>query len=280
MKGRIIKFLTVTLANIHKSTFLNEFNTDWLLDRNECLALTIASYSGEKQFADQLYSISSFIRNVGAPKKWIIFSDGSHSTKSRDIFEKIPFIEFRDENIEVIPDSYRSERNPLLKKIFYYKTLNFDSTILLVDSDILFYKSFSELYPLLIKQNWFLVDENFGYFDKSYLEKVKFSLYPCNSGFFVFNSQPNWNTIVKYLEEQRNRSEGIEYWSEQTAFQILTRDFSNYTPLDPRYFVVGGQDSFSFNSDFDYTKIALRHFVGPVRHKMWQYPWKKVLGIR
>jgi hypothetical protein len=280
MKGRIIKFITTRLGGINKSSFLDSFEIDWLLHGNEYPDLTIASYSGEIQFADQLYSIASFSRNVGIPKKWIIFSDGTHSIKSKEIFKKIPFAEFIEHNNDLIPESYKQESNPLLKKIFYYKSIKIHSTILFIDSDVLFYKSFSKFYPLLLKNNWFLVDEKYGYFDESYLVKDNFGAYPCNSGFFVFNSQPNWDIVMKYLDEQRKNPDGIQYWSEQTAFQILTRDFANYTPLDPRYFVVGGQDSFSFKSHFDYTEIALRHFVGPVRHKMWQYPWKKVLGIR
>ena len=49
-------------------------------------------------------------------------------------------------------------------------------------------------------------------------------------------------------------------------------------PVDQ--FVVGGKDGFRLSHCVDYNEISVRHFVGPVRHKMWQYSWKKILGIK
>lgn len=279
MRGRLTRYITEAIAARNKTSFLKEFSVDWLLNNNEYPSLTIASFSGEKQLADQLYSITSFYRNVGKPGKWIIFSDGSHSEKSKELFNNIPEVVLIDDSIDIVPEAYKNETNPLLKKVFYYKTVDVKTTTFFVDSDILFYKSFTDFYPLLLNHNWFMVDEQYGSFDTSYVENVNFDLYPCNSGFFVLNKQPQWDVVMRYLDDQRSKPEGIQYWSEQTAFHVLTRDFTNYLPLDPRYFVVGGPDSFSLTSHFDYTKIAMRHFVGPVRHKMWQYSWKKILGI-
>jgi hypothetical protein len=70
----------------------------------------------------------------------------------------------------------------------------------------------------------------------------------------------------------------LHYWSDQTAVHILAQR-EQYKVMPADHFVVDGKDSFKLLHAFDYNKIALRHFVGPVRHKMWQYPWKKVLGI-
>ena len=50
-----------------------------------------------------------------------------------------------------------------------------------------------------------------------------------------------------------------------------------FTALPPNLFVVGGKDAFSFRDAFNYKNIALRHFVGPIRHKMWQHNWRKLL---
>ncbi len=247
---------------------------------DEDVRVQVVSFSGEKQLEDQLYSIFSFLANVGRPGKWILFSDGTHSKESMAIFDKMPFIEFRENGEDLIPGKYREEKNPLLKKVFFYQSVPITSTTFFVDSDILFFKSFKLFLPILNQNNWFLVDENYGYLDKAFLEKNPFDIYPCNSGFFVFNSRPDWETVLNYLAAKKEHKDGLELWSEQTAFHIMTRQFKNTMPLDPRYFVAGGTDSFKFSSDYDYSKIAMRHFVGPIRHKMWQTDWRKLLKVR
>jgi hypothetical protein len=217
--------------------------------------------------------------NIGKPVRWTIFSDGSHTQASLDTLRSIPSVFVKELNNNVFPPGYDTDSNPLLKKVFYYQTIDITITTVFVDSDVLFYKPFRKFVPVLKNFNWFLVDENYGYLDKTYLQKNRFDIYPCNSGFLVFNAKPDWTTVLSYLEAQHKEEGGLQGWSEQTAFHVLTRDFTTMVPLDPRYFIVDGSDSFKYSADFDYEKIALRHFVGPIRHKMWQYPWKKVLGF-
>lgn len=71
----------------------------------------------------------------------------------------------------------------------------------------------------------------------------------------------------------------MNYWSDQTAFHILTQK-EGFIALPKEKFVTGGKDAFTIKNSVDYSKIALRHFVGPVRHKMWQMNWNTILGIK
>lgn len=280
MKGRIIRIITEYIARKNKVSFVKHFDSSWLNNDNTLDHLTIISFSGEKQFADQLYSIASFYINVGKPGKWTIYSDGSHSKESRAILDKLPGVLLVDWGESIVPAAYRNETNKLIKKIFNYRTVQIDSTTIFIDSDVLFYKKFVEFLPFLRKRNWFIVDEYFGALDEPFKTNVGFDMYPCNSGFLIFNTQPNWEIVMDYLNTQLTTKEGLQNWSEQTAFHLLTRGFKEFLPLEPKYFVVDGSDSFKYKSDFDYDKIAVRHFVGPIRHKMWQYPWKKILDIQ
>ena len=237
------------------------------------LPIHIVSYSGEKFLNDQLYSIFSFFWNVGYPLKWSIFDDGTYTTKSIELLKSIPNLNFIKYNKQDMPLQYPFEENPTLKKIFLYKTVIIDTTTIFVDSDILFFDTFLDFIPVLQKLNWFLPDERYGYFDPSFVKSFPFDMYPCNSGVLIFNTVPPWQEIVDYIDEQL-KSNGIMIWTEQTAFHKLTRGYEVMLPLDPRYFIVSGTDSFKISMDFDYANIALRHFVGPVRHKMWQINWK------
>jgi hypothetical protein len=270
-RGRITRWVSKKVASRNKSSFIKKFDINWYKNINENVNFEIASFSGENQMADQLFSILSFYKSLGLPIKWTVFSDGSHTERSKKILREIPNVFFAEMDENVVPDNYKTESNPLLKKIFFYKTLPVISTTLLVDSDVLFFPNFKKFLPHLGFHNWFLVDENYGYLDKSYLDRVEFDIYPCNSGLLIFNSMPNWSIVLEYLDTQKKHTDGIMNWSEQTAFHVLTRDFISNMPLDPRYFIVGGSDSFKYSSDYNYDKIAVRHFVGPIRHKMWQF---------
>ena len=239
------------------------------------LPLHLVSFSGEKFLNDQLYSILSFYWNVGLPLKWTIFDDGSYTAKSIELLNRIPNLEFIHYDKQDIPPGYPVEQYPPLKKIFLYRTIEIDQTTIFVDSDVLFFKPFRDFIPVLQKTSWFLPDEHYGYFDPSYVESIPFDMYPCNLGLLIFNAAPDWSKVTGYIDEQLNHKNGIMIWTDQTAFHKLTREYNGIMPLDPRYFIVSGTDSFKIGADFNYTKIAVRHFVGPVRHKMWQIDWRQ-----
>lgn len=278
MFGRITKKITELIANRNKVSFKKEFDPKILNGISRTVSLRIVSFSGERQLEDQLYSIASFYTNIGVPDNWTVFSDGTHHVASMRLLSSVKNVNIEFPDINTIPSKYREESNPLIKKLFYFRSVLVNTTTLFVDSDVLFYKLFASYLPLLKSQNWFLVDEGYGYFDSFYMQKVALDIYPCNSGLLIFNDEPEWQKAIEYLDFQK-RFGRLEHWTEQTAIHIMTRGFKTMLPLDPRYFVVGGRDSFKFSFDYDPATIAIRHFVGPVRHKMWQYSWRKTLRL-
>lgn len=282
-KGRFNKKVVAFIGNKNKRSF--EKNIVELIEklplRSKALRLPfhVVSFSGEKFLNDQLYSILSFYWNVGLPFKWTIFDDGTYTDKSILLLNKIPNLKFIKYEKGNIPLKYPVEKYPSLKKIFLYRTVEIDKTTIFVDSDVLFFKPFSDFIPVIKQGNWFLTDEYYGCFDPSYIQSVPFDMYPCNLGFIIFNCIPDWSKVTDYIDEQLNHDDGMMIWTDQTAFHTFTRGYDKIMPLDPRYFIVSGTDSFKISADFDYTKIALRHFVGPVRHKMWQINWSQFASI-
>jgi hypothetical protein len=166
---------------------------------------------------------------------------------------------------------------PTLLKVELLQQLpDLNKTILFTDSDILFYRNFKNFNQQFARDNWYLIDEGKGFFDISY--DLPANEEPLNFGFLILNRPADWSYVVRYIAK-RIESGQLNYWSDQTAVHLLAQQ-EKFTALPSDLFFVGGKDSFKFTHCVDYNKIALRHFVGPVRHKMWQYSWKKVLGIK
>lgn len=277
MIGRTIRTITEATAKRNKQLFLSNFNPNWLNEVKHETNLNVVSFSGTKQFADQLYSVASFFRNVGKPNTWVIYNDGTYTQHELKVFCSIPSVQVREiDNKEVVLPLACFEQFPTLLKVELLRQLtDFSRTTLFADSDILFYQKFKKYISQFANENWYIVDEGKGYFDPSF--KLSPNEHPLNFGFLVLNEPSNWNFVFKYIMDKIEHGE-LHYWSDQTAVHILAQR-EQYKVMPTDHFVVDGTDSFKLFHAFDYNKIALRHFVGPVRHKMWQYPWKKVLGI-
>jgi hypothetical protein len=277
MIGRTIRYFTGVIGNKNKQYFISAFNPNWLNEVKSEANFNVLSFSGSKQFADQLYSISSFYRNVGKPNSWVIYNDGSYKHEELEVFSSIKGVKVLDIFIGEgsLPLFWFKQYPTLLKVEILRELKDFSDTILFTDSDVLFYKKFKNFTHQFASDNWYIVDEGKGYFDTSF--DLPARELPLNFGFLVLNKPSNWNFIFTYLNEQIVRGQ-LHYWSDQTGAHLLAqKEKFSFMPIES--FVVGGKDSFKLSHDVNYNKIALRHFVGPVRHKMWQYSWKKVLDI-
>jgi hypothetical protein len=279
MIGRFKRKLIEYIAELNKASFLQwqQFHLPSATSQND---YTVVSFSGSKWFADQLYSLYSFYRNVGKPKQWLIYNDGTYCELQLQLLSKIDRVTVcnLDLSTAILPQ-IALQKFPTLKKVEIVSKHISGGDVIISDSDILFYKHFNEYVKRKSKLNYFLVDETNCYFDKDFLLQHPLIEYPFNFGLLMLNNSFNLELIFNYINERFN-SGVLDYWSDQTAFQKLIMNDKSFQPLDKDLFKVGGNDSFRISHCVDYNKIALRHFVGPVRHKMWQYSWKKVLGIK
>ncbi len=280
MLGRYKRKFSVQLAGVRKKSFTNFYNNSFFERRQADIPFTIISMSGSKYLADQLYSICSFFVNAGMPQKWIVFSDGSYTAEERSLLSKIPFVEVRDIHTNKYDiDKAYFDQYPLLKKLAAYSQLSIDSTTILTDSDILFFPAFKKYESVFSAHNWYLADEDRFYFDDDYLVENNADMYGTNTGFIVLNTKPDWSIATNYIFNKLRNKNPFGHWSEQTAIHLMIRQAQDFLPLDPRKFVLSGKDSFKISVEPLWKDIALRHFVGPVRHKMWQANWKHVLGL-
>lgn len=149
---------------------------------------------------------------------------------------------------------------------------------ILTDSDIIFYKGFRSSLLTLTKGNWYIQD-TMPHVDQYYKDqKFPFHRPVLNAGFLLLNQYPQWNFAIDYITNRADHSTW-EHFTEQAAVNWMFQNEPIADTLDPAKYILSCSDSFKFGFNYDYNAIAMRHFVGPVRHKMWQYHWKKVLGI-
>jgi len=282
MIGRLKKYIAFQIAAKNKAEF--SINISYLisnLPKTPVKNIELVSYSGSKYFLDQLLSIFSFYYNYGIPEKWIIFSDGTYTNEEVDIFKSIKNVEIKHFDFGFLPLSITSQfdKFPTLKKLYIFSNINIISTTIFIDSDIIFYQSCKKYLNDISNDNFYIEDESNYYFDEEYLKTNSNIQHPLNLGMIILNTRPDWNVALDYLQKKIYSNE-LDYWSDQTAMHILATDPTlKFVPLNKYKFVVGGNDNFKICHSCDYSSIAVRHFVGPIRHKMWQYSWKKVLGL-
>jgi hypothetical protein len=242
--------------------------------------LNVVSFSGSKTFYEQLYSLLSFYYNIGIPKKWTIYSDKSHLKEQIQLLQSIP-------NVEVVNwDNNLMRRYEELiefgkfsvfgNRLHAYLNHPIEGTTIFTDSDILFFNKFSSYIPTISSSNWFIADTG-PHFDSTLLDKMNpnESVY-VNAGFLILNEAPDWEVAVSYIANLPNSK--WEHFTEQSSIHLMLMSGKHQT-LNNADFILNCSDSFSFGIEYKPFSIAMRHYVSPVRHKMWQVNWKKILGI-
>lgn len=293
------KLIASKLGQLNKARFSKniEENLSSLSKTNndKKISISVISFSCKRDFYDQILSILSFLRYAGTPNSWIIYSDGSIEPYQINLLNKrFDFVEVISINWtnsislkKYIKGSFYSiERElidyaqhfPLGKKLFCFLNHPIEEPSLFLDSDILFYHRATVLQHLINDKisGWYLPDPVWGCLDSRYKKNNPEQLYQVNSGFFFLQKEiSHLDDGIDFFKSLRGK---YEYFSEQSVFHILFRS-NNFMPLDPRIFIISSKDQFDFAYLNSRENTAIRHFTGPVRHKMWQKNWKWQLSI-
>jgi hypothetical protein len=168
-----------------------------------------------------------------------------------------------------VSDSYKKVFNTpywQVKKLLSFANISVNGCTILLDSDVLFFNKFEEYLPTLInKNNWYLSDLH-PHFDEDYHYKPHQNY--TNSGFIVLNSSISWEQGVQYLLKRIECNLPIAHFTEQTAVEIVVKE-NQFRFLDPRLFLLELKDHFTYSSIYNHRQLAIRHFVGPIRFRMW-----------
>jgi hypothetical protein len=229
---------------------------------------------------EQKLSILSFFRHVGIPAKWSIVSDGSISESQaqalRSIHSSIDVLDWRtflcEENRECF--ERLSKYTVYAKKFALMSNLPDFEAVVYVDTDILFFDGaahFRELLNNLGEKSYYQQDLP-GCLDASFLSKTELGAPPLNAGFVVQGRKLDWSEPIARLNAtllhiNPLRSVGDLGVLEQSASH-LAHYLAGSIPLGEKY-VLQVSDRFEPDDRFCGPGFVLRHYVRPVREKMW-----------
>jgi hypothetical protein len=235
--------------------------------------LNVYALSCERDLAEQVASIRSFIRHVGIPNTFTVISDGSYTDLSCELLCSLhPCIQVVHINKFIRTDLPQcvtdyAQIHPMGRKLSALMSIPVNGATIYTDSDILFFPGGIDLVSLAKLDSKYChylpdcsnsLDERIIYEDT---EKVN----PVNAGFILFKDELNWDFAIKRLA---NITGVPNYFTEQTIVH-LTIHHNQGMPLCPQKYVLNVADQFIYPDKFASKEIALRHYVSDVRHKFW-----------
>ncbi|MBD2579006.1 hypothetical protein [Oscillatoria sp. FACHB-1406] len=233
----------------------------------------IYALSCERDFPEQVASLRSFLRCVGIPQQFTIVSDGSYSESSlkalraiHSCVEVTPFSEFVKPNLPGAVFDYATQ-NPMGKKLATILSIPVDRAALYVDSDVLFFAGATAIADLIVARDreCYYLPDSARALDFRLLETDAEAENPVNGGFILLKRPLDWTAG---MERFLALKEPPNYFSEQTVVH-LTMHHNRALPLPPDKYIMARDDEFIYRDRYAGDNIVLRHYVNPVRHKLW-----------
>lgn len=235
--------------------------------------MAVYYFSCERDLPEQVASIRSFIRYVGLPEKLIVISDGTYSPESCTLIRKInpcidvvSFEKFIKKNLPKSVYTY-ANIHPLGKKLAVLASIPIEQVTIFADSDILFFPDAGNLVSLTksLDQLPLYLPDCVPALDERILFSSSEKSNPINSGFILLYKPLDWNFALKRLEQV---AENPHYFTEQTILHLAVHNNQGIA-LPHNQFVVSLDDQCIYKDKYAGKKIVLRHYVNPVRHKLW-----------
>lgn len=243
--------------------------------RLECareLPIDVFSYSGQGRMSEQIASIRSFLKNAGRPNRFVVVSDGSHSTEAADLLRRVDHcvsveqIPEPPSHIPAVLGSYL--RNHLTgKQLALALSLPRERPVLYVDSDVLFFDSAAQLMhdvDAATAPAYYLPDCGFSG-DERLLHSVTEQRDPVNAGVLLILRPLDWSVGIERLLELQGEP---NFFTSQTVTHLVMHA-NGARPLNPTKYVLQLDDQFIYSDRYAEPKLILRHYVNPVRHKFW-----------
>lgn len=298
----LTKKITTAIGRTNRAKFgkLVDNNLKLILKEINCqkkIGMEVVSFSSRNDYSEQILSILSFLRYIGKPIAWTIYSDGSHTDEQRkQVLTDFDFVRIKSINWDEIIsledlccDDLKPYHHYVLdyaknhafgKRLFYYLNHPINSPTLFIDSDVLFYENASVFNTLINEEpkanGWYMPDIGWGCLDSRYKAIYAQQTYQVNAGLMFLLKK--FDNYTKSLDFYKVLDFKYEYFSEQTIIHMLLKE-NSFMPLTPKIFILDTGDQFDFSYLYTPKEMAVRHYTGPVRHKMWQRDYKWQLGL-
>ena len=220
---------------------------------------------------EQVASIRSFLRHAGRPRRFTIYSDGSHSASEQQMLRQL------DPSIEVTPvpklativDSSIAaylDAHPTGRQLRLMMALPIEQPVLYVDSDVLFFPGAATIDSLVThaRPALYLRDCRLSADERLFRSREEQGD-PVNIGMIFFGEKLDWSIALQRLREL---NAAPSFHTNQTLTHLVMHA-NGAAALDPQKFVLRLDDQFIYRDFYAQPNIIARHYVNPVRHKFW-----------
>jgi hypothetical protein len=237
------------------------------------LSFDVLSYSGESTLPEQVASIRSFLTYAGRPKRFTVVSDGSYTSASIELLERIDSCVRVQTTAPSLPSGLPEKVQSYLanhftgKQLALIMSLPANGPTLYTDSDVLFFPEAKQLADLARTQSvsaFYLADYQFSG-DEHLIRDTTEKENPANIGFLMLFQKLDWSLGLERLEMLTGEP---NFFTTQTATHLCLHA-SHAVALDPKKYVLQVDDQFVYRDRYAGSAIAMRHYVNPVRHKFW-----------
>jgi hypothetical protein len=237
------------------------------------ISLNAFSYSGEATLPEQVASIRSFLAHAGRPKQFTVLSDGSYSTSSIELLEKIDNCVRVQKTPPALPQGLPEKTQSYLtshgtgKQLALIMSLPSDGPTLYTDSDVLFFPLARELADLARTKSvsaFYLADHQFSG-DERLISDPSEKTNPVNTGFLLLFRPLDWSLG---LERLRMLNAPPNFFTNQTVTHLCMHA-NGAVAFDPAKFILQADDEFIYQDRHAGRAIAMRHYVHAIRHKFW-----------
>jgi hypothetical protein len=237
------------------------------------LPFEIYSYSGEAALPEQVASIRSLLRHAGRPAKFTVVSDGTHTTRSTDLLQRVDQCVAISFAADWLPPEATGKlrdylsAHPTGKQLALIMSLPVGGPTLYIDSDVLFFQGAAVLAALKSDNTAparYLADCQVSADERLFRDPAEREN-PVNTGVLFLSQKLDWRAgISRFLELE----DEPDFFTNQTITH-LAMHANDARPFDAQKFVLQLDDQFVFPDRYAGPAIALRHYVNPVRHKFW-----------
>jgi hypothetical protein len=175
--------------------------------------------------------------------------------------------EFSDGKIPALVDAYAS-RHPFGQKLAVILSLPINGPTVYCDSDVLFFPGAGEAFGDLLAstdQRPRYLQDCVSAFDSRLLRSEREADRAANAGFIMLYRPLDWSVGLGRL---RTLEGSPGFFSEQTVVHLALHA-NDAQPLDATRYVLALDDQFDWRDRHCGNGMCMRHYVRPVRHKMW-----------
>jgi hypothetical protein len=245
----------------------------------------VAVLCGPNQFLEGLWSLWSWMRHMNSFMGAVLLFDGKATGEQQELFGKL-FPDGQLLNLEEflkarsLPDYLQRfvAGNWTAKKLAAVFELQKEYNVLYSDSDVLVFQKPDEIIAAIERGHSAYLFDQFGYTVDPWLAtRAKQLEIPVTNQFnaglvFVPKGEMKGPLLEAILSDWQPSFNS--HHAEQTLFSILLNP-REVRPLPQERYVLSWQGVWIFEKDLDCRQIVSRHYIGPLRHRMYltAYPF-------